>query len=215
MKSDRERWNRRYASEAFSAAEPDEFLVEHAGLLAPGRGLDLACGRGGNALFLAERGFRVDAVDGSFIAVAQLVAEATRRKLAVRGIVADLDDYPLPIGRYDAVVVFYFFDPRLMPSIEACLEAGGLLVYATYNHRHRSIKQEFNPAYLVPPQGLASYFDNLETLVCEEAAGDAGGVSRLIARKPARKPLYGRSYFEILVNPEPVWHGTELQQILW
>jgi len=73
-----------------------------------------------------------------------------------------------------------------MSSIEASLRAGGLLFYATYNYRHKSIKPEFNPAYLVPPQGLVSYFANLEIVVNEESAGDAGSVSRLIARKPAR-----------------------------
>jgi len=187
MKIDRDRWDRRYQSESSSDTAPEEFLVQHAGLLTGGRGLDLACGRGGNALFLAERGFRVDAVDVSFAAVALLMAEAARRELAVRGIVSDLDDYPLPVGQYDAVMVFYFFDPRLMSSIKASLRAGGLLFYATYNHRHRSIKPEFNPAYLAPPQGLASYFASLEILVYEEAAGDAGSVSRLIARKPAVK----------------------------
>lgn len=184
MKSDQERWDRRYGRELSSITAADEFLVHHAGLLTSGRGLDLACGRGGNALFLAERGYRVDAVDISAKAVAQLKSEAQRSGLDVRGIVADLDSYPLPTSCYDVVTVFYFFDPPLMPAIVECLKPGGLLFYATYNHRHRSLKPEFNPDYLVPSHGLVPYFQALEVLVHDEAAGEIGNISRLIGRKP-------------------------------
>ena len=143
MKSDQERWDRRYEREPSSVPAPDDFLVDHAHLLTAGRGLDVACGRGGNALFLAEQGYRVDAVDVSFNAVATLKVEAVKRSLDVRCFVADLDYYPLPTAYYDLVIVFYFFDPKLVPAIISSLRPGGLVVYATYNYRHTSVKPEF------------------------------------------------------------------------
>lgn len=184
MRQDRERWGRKYDSEPAGVSAPDDFLVAHAHLFVGGRGLDLACGRSGNALFLAEHGYRVDAVDISFKALSQVRAEAARRGLPVRGLVADLDDFALPSASYDLVTVFYFFDAALMPAIAACLKPQGLLLYATFNQNHCSLRPEFNPAYLVPAQGLASFFPDLEILLDEPVAGEQGNICRLIARKP-------------------------------
>ena len=69
MKNDREKWDLRYSKESGAFPAPDEFLVAHEEILRSGRALDVACGRGGNALFLAERGYSVDAVDISFQAL--------------------------------------------------------------------------------------------------------------------------------------------------
>ncbi len=132
MKSDRERWEQRYGA-AGGLPDPDPFLVEYVRLLGSGRALDLACGRGANALFLAERGFQVDAADISLKALRVLQWEARQRGADVACIAADLDYFPLPVGLYDLVVVFYFFSELLIQPIKASLKPGGALVYATYN----------------------------------------------------------------------------------
>jgi methylase of polypeptide subunit release factors len=108
LKTDREKWDLRYSKESGAFPAPDEFLVTHEETLKSGRALDVACGRGGNALFLAERCYGVDAVDISFQALYQLQAEAIRRGLDIRCVAADLDWYPLPRDLYDLVIVFYF-----------------------------------------------------------------------------------------------------------
>ncbi len=186
MKHDRERWGRRYENEPASVSAPDELLATHAHLLTGGRGLDVACGRSGNALFLAQHGYRMDVVDISFKAVSDLMTEAAHSGLPVRAFVADLDDYPLPRAAYDLVTVFYFFDVKLMPPIAACLKPRGLLFYATFNQNHRSLKPEFNPDYLVSSQGLAPYFTDLEILLHDVTAGADGNICRLIAQKSPR-----------------------------
>lgn len=183
MKSDREKWDSRYGGEGDSLPPPDAYLVEHAGLLTSGTALDLACGLGANAVFLAHRGYRVDAVDISFVALSRLQALADRLDLHIRTVAADLDSFPLPKAMYDLVIVFYFFAPALMPSIRDCLKQRGLLIYATYNERHRSVKPGFCRDYLVPPDGLAPYFADFDVLAHEESAGEAGNISRLVARK--------------------------------
>ena len=186
MKADREKWDSRYAGEAGSFPAPDEFLIAHEALLKPGRALDVACGRGGNAIFLAERGYSVDAVDISFQALDPLQTEAVRRGLDIRCVVADLDRYPLPGHIYDLAIVFYYFSKPLMRSIKDALKGRGLIFYSTFNERHTCVRPEFNPAYLVSADGLLSYFDDFDLLVYEPAVGEHQNVSRLIARKQVR-----------------------------
>lgn len=184
MKRDQERWERKYATEGLRVPEPDRLLVDHANLLTGGRAMEIACGLGANSLFVADRGYEVDAVDISPSALKVLNGEAKRRGLSVRPVLADLDYFPLPSQLYDLVLAFAFFSPPLMPAIQDALRSGGLLFYATYNHRHTTVHQGFNPQYLVPPGGLAGYFPGLNVLLDEPDAGEAENVSRLIARKP-------------------------------
>jgi len=183
LKRDREKWDQRYSEEQGPPFSPDPWLVEHANLLESGRCLDLACGRGGNSLFVAERGYSVHAIDISLAALLELQNEANRRNLDVQSIVMDLDYCSLPVESYDLVLVFYFFDPRLMDAIRACLKPRGLIIYATYNHRHTSVRPGFNPAYLVPPSGLVPYFPDFEILLSEPYAGESGNITRMLGRK--------------------------------
>lgn len=185
MKSDRVKWDTRYDRSSGDLREPDRLLVDYAHLLVGGRALDAACGRGGNALFAARSGYGVDALDVSFVALTVQAEEARRQGLPVHPAVVDLDDYPIPRDRYDLIMVFYFFASDIMRPLSDALKPGGLLFYATYNHGHLSEKPEFNPDYLVPPGGLKPFFPVLETILDEPEYGDAGDVSRLIARKPA------------------------------
>lgn len=183
MKSDREKWNARYAGRDVDFPAADTFLVEHRHFLAAGRALDLACGMGADSIFLAQNGYAVDALDISIPALSRLHREAQRLSLDIRPAVVDLDYFSLPSRLYDLIAVFYFFSPRLMSSIENALREGGLLFYATYNYRHTSVKPGFCRDYLVPPHGLRPYIPHLRVLVHEEEAGPEKNLARLIARK--------------------------------
>ncbi len=184
VKSDRDRWELKYADQSRSMPEVDRLLIDHQHLLIGGRAMDVACGLGSNALFVAERGYEVDAIDISLSALSEPAREAKRRGLPVRPIVADLDFFPLPIGLYDLVLVFLFFSPSLMQHIEKALRPGGLLFYSTYNFRHTSVRPGFDEKYLVPSGGLSRYFPGLAVVLDEPDAGDAENLSRLIGRKP-------------------------------
>jgi SAM-dependent methyltransferase len=100
----RDDWNRRYAEqELVWSAGPNRFLVSEAGDLPPGRALDLACGEGRNAIWLAERGWQVTAVDFSEVAV----EKGRARSAGVDFAVADLLAYEPEEQAYDLVIVFY------------------------------------------------------------------------------------------------------------
>jgi SAM-dependent methyltransferase len=104
----RDDWNRRYAGEELVwTAQANRFLVAEASALAPGRALDVACGEGRNAIWLAERGWRITGVDFSDIAIEKARGLAVARGVEGEWIAADLLDYrPEPLA-FDLVLVFY------------------------------------------------------------------------------------------------------------
>lgn len=129
---DAEDWNRRYAtSELIWTAQPNRFLVEEVEDLAPGRALDLAAGEGRNAVWLAQRGWAVTAVDFSDVGLAKA------RQLAEHaGVTIEMEcaDATLPVpDTYDLVVVLYLHLPadqrrRAHRNAAAAVVPGGTLL---------------------------------------------------------------------------------------
>ncbi|MGD8377825.1 MAG: class I SAM-dependent methyltransferase [Acidobacteriota bacterium] len=112
---EREDWNRRYGeAELLWTATPNRFLAAEAEALAPGRALDLAAGEGRNAVWLAERGWTVLAVDFSDVAVEKGTRLAAARQVADRidFRVADLRAWEPEVQGFDLVAVLYLQIPR-------------------------------------------------------------------------------------------------------
>jgi SAM-dependent methyltransferase len=104
----REDWDRRYeAVENLWASRPNRFLVAEVEGLAAGRALDLACGEGQNAIWLATRGWDVTGVDFSQAAIAKARGRARQEGVDVRFVCADLVEYEPDEAAYDLVVVLY------------------------------------------------------------------------------------------------------------
>lgn len=130
MVDDRARWNRKYRTGKFDPPdEPAPFLAEVAEVLPAGCALDVATGAGRNALFLAERGYAVDAVDISEEALTIARDRAAERDLDVNWIRADLDEYEFPVSAYDVVTVSFYHALDRLPDIKEALTPGGMLVY--------------------------------------------------------------------------------------
>lgn len=112
---EREDWNERYrTTQLIWTAEPNRFLAEEARGLSPGRALDLAAGEGRNAVWLAERGWTVRAVDFSDVALAKGRQLATERGVAARIDFeeADLRGYEPGERAHDLVAVAYLQIPQ-------------------------------------------------------------------------------------------------------
>lgn len=97
-------WNERYAAHPWSS-EPDANLVELVEPLAPGRALDLGCGTGRNAVWLARQGWRVTGVDASSVGLAQAQSRAQEGATSLTLVEADLLTYQPPALSFDLVVV--------------------------------------------------------------------------------------------------------------
>jgi SAM-dependent methyltransferase len=132
----REDWNARYAAkeELVWTAEPNRCFAGEVGGLEPGRALDVACGEGRNAVWLAERGWQVTAVDFSDVALGKGARLAETRGVEVDWIVADVLEYAPDPGGFDLVVVLYLqlvheqFVRALRHAADALAPGGTLFV---------------------------------------------------------------------------------------
>lgn len=182
MKPDRERWDSRYSGESGDTPSPDLLLIEWGKILTSGRALDLACGRGANSIFMAHRGYWVDALDISFVALRSLMIRVQDEGLPIGCAAVDLDQYPLPVNFYDLITVFYFFSRNLIAPIKSALKRDGLLIYATFNYNHMSLRPDFCHEYLVPPGGLGQFFPDLKRILDMEHTGPSNNISQFVGK---------------------------------
>lgn len=127
---------------------PSRFVTQQLHRLPKGRALDLACGSGRHALYLASHGFEVEAIDRDTENLAKLAATARQRHLAhVTVKQVDLertaDERPeFPPNTYDAIVVCFYLHRPLFPWLIEALKPNGVLLYETFTidnyvrHRH-------------------------------------------------------------------------------
>ena len=106
-------WDERYAEEEFAyGTKPNDFLVEASRHIPKGRVLCLCEGEGRNAVYLAEQGYMVTAVDASAVGMAKAQKFATERNVKIETIVSDLDDYSIPEDTFDGVVSIFCHVPK-------------------------------------------------------------------------------------------------------
>lgn len=182
----REDWNRRYAeSELLWSPTPNRFLVAEVAELPPGRALDLACGEGRNALWLARLGWRVTAVDFSEVAIAKARERARQERLDVDLVCADLVAYEPEREVYDLVLVLYLHVPaperRLMLGKAAlALAPGGtfLLVGHDLSNASEGVGGPSNRALLYTPDDIVAELPDLEIEKAQRALRDVEGEDR-------------------------------------
>jgi tellurite methyltransferase len=115
--------------------DPSRWLTTHRDLLpASGDALDLACGSGRNALWLAEQGYQTLGVDRNGTALDELSQEAARRGLSIRTQAVDLEHGQPFLERdmFDLIVVAHYLHRPLFPVLVRAVRPGGVLVYETF-----------------------------------------------------------------------------------
>jgi SAM-dependent methyltransferase len=165
---------------------PARWLTDHRSLLpASGDALDVACGRGRNALWLAAEGFTVCAVDRDVTAIEALNAEAARARLAVTGKVRDLEsgDPGLGTSSFDLVVVTNYLHRPLFPYLLAAVRPGGILVYETFTSDQARRGRPTNPAFLLESGELRRLVAPLVVLTAREGEAEGRDLASVIARK--------------------------------
>lgn len=195
----REEWDRKYSETGLLwSAEPNRFVVAELAGLPPGRALDLACGEGRNAIWLAELGWRVTAVDFSEIAIAKGRERAARLGLDVDFVCADLLDYEPEPDAFDLVLVLYLQLPADERRLVLARAADALTPGATFllvghdstNLTH-GVGGPSEPSVLYTPDDIVAELGGLEIEKAERVVRDVEGAERpaidalVRARRPA------------------------------
>jgi SAM-dependent methyltransferase len=170
-------WDSRYGQDGFYyGTEPNDFLVEQAGRIpSGGRVLCLAEGEGRNAVYLATKGFRVLAVDGSKVGIEKARKLASSRGVQIETQVADLSEFQFEPGSFDGVVsIWCHLPPPLRSEVHAqsigALKKGGVLILEAYRPKQLEYKTGGPPVpeLMMTREILAHDFAGLDPLVLLE-----------------------------------------------
>ncbi len=171
---DQRTWDEKYLTQdrLWSGAPNGALLVEAAGL-PPGQALDLGCGEGGDALWLAGRGWLVTAVDISRVALERAAAAAGEAKVSWTH--GDITASPPPAATFDLVSALYFPLPRSAPgalrSLIAAVAPGGTLLVVGHDldgAHHHHLDPEFDPDAYYRPDEVAEALDGSWTIQVNE-----------------------------------------------
>jgi len=127
MNRDRRKWNAKHLDRV-GPETPSPLVKRFADEVPRGRALDIAAGRGRHALYLAKKGFEVDAVDISDLGLRFLAG----RHPAVHPVCADLNRFDIAENRYQLIVNIRYLNRRLFPHIIRGLRTGGTLIFETF-----------------------------------------------------------------------------------
>jgi SAM-dependent methyltransferase len=187
-------WDRRYDRQMYVyGKQPVDFLRQMLPQLQRGRALVLAAGEGRNAVFLAQQGFAVTAVDASVKGLEKCQALAAEHGVSVHTVVADLDTFALGEGRWDLITNFYYHDPGLYDRVMEGLKPGGFFILQNFSLMQLATNRfgPKNAAWLVAPNQLTRAFNgwhirHYEDTVVELDEGmhkGPGAVVRLLVEK--------------------------------
>jgi SAM-dependent methyltransferase len=166
---------------------PATWLVSHRALLPPsGRALDVACGHGRHALWLARHGFDTRAIDRNPETQAALDARARAEHLPLAVATADLEAGEVDLGRdaYDVIVVVHYLHRALFPALMAALAPGGVLVYETFTRAQAERGRPTNPAFLLEPGELPRLVAPLEVRAAREGDFEGKLIASVVAVRP-------------------------------
>ena len=172
---DAQAWDDRYRSaQLLWGPGPNRRFAEVVGDLPPGRALDLACGEGRNAIWLAAQGWRVTAVDFSPVALERAARLAADRGVTVDLLHHDVRTWDPPAGAFDLVALLYVHLPsddlrRLHTRAAAAVAPGGTLV--VIGHDRRNIAEGHggpqDPDSLLDPDTVAGQVVSLRVVTAE------------------------------------------------
>lgn len=195
-------WDERYSESEFAyGTEPNEFLVEAIQHIPKGRVLCLCEGEGRNAVYLAEQGYTVTAVDASAVGMAKAQKLAAERGVVIETIVSDLGDYSIEADSFNAVVSIFCHVPKdlrekVHQQVIHGLKQNGVLVLEAYFPKQLEFGTGGPPTaeLMMDLQSLKIELAGLELVHAEEKVRDViegkyhtgqGAVVQVIARKLA------------------------------
>ena len=182
----REDWDRRYAEkDLLWSATPNRFLVAEVSDLVPGRALDLACGEGRNAVWLASLGWQVTAVDFSEVAIAKGKERASQEAVDVDFRACDLLDFEPEAGAFDLVLVLYLQLPaderrQVLAKAASAVAPGGTFFLVGHDLRNlaEGVGGPSDPGVLYTPGDIVAELAGLEVEKAETVLRDVDDADR-------------------------------------
>jgi SAM-dependent methyltransferase len=196
--ADQDKWNARYREGAYAThTHPSALLAEWLPKLklpeTRPRAIDVACGTGRNAIYLAQRGWQVDAVDVSEVALDYLTETATAENLPITCIQTDLEDAAgrsadlFASNRYDLAVMVRYTNLPLIDALKGVLKAGGYLIVEEHLITEADVVGPRNPQFCVAPDALRDAVAGMEIVAYREGiVNDPDGRSAALAQLVAR-----------------------------
>ncbi|WGI17339.1 class I SAM-dependent methyltransferase [Methanonatronarchaeum sp. AMET-Sl] len=194
MNKDREfdesEWNERYKKGRHRREDPSPFLSKKIEKLTTGNALDIACGAGRNSIYLAEKGYQVDAIDLSSEALKIAQKRAREKKVEVNWIHTDVLKYDIESEKYDLITLSYFHikDENQIQKIINGLKKGGYLIWES--HIKADIEIDIGPETdevryergqllsLLKPLTVIEYIEKIEETIQGKRA-----IVKVLARK--------------------------------
>jgi tellurite methyltransferase len=182
-------WEERYKEGAGAADEPHPLVVRYASKLQPGTALDLASGAGRHAIWLAERGWHVTAVDNAPSANEILQRRASEKVAVVNSYIADLEagEFVIEPEAYDLIIDCMYLQRDLFPSIRSGARPGAVVIAIIAMVDDDPQVKPMNSAFLLNPGELRSQFDGWDLLHDFEGkpAGDPHrrNMAEIVARR--------------------------------
>jgi tellurite methyltransferase len=180
-------WDEKYARPTFifgkSAAQ---FLAENYQYIPyEGTVLDMGMGEGRNAVFLAQKGYKVTGIDISSVAVKKAYLLAQEFGVKIKGVVASLPEYKIPPNSFDAIVCFYWVDRSMIEKIKSWLKPGGILIYEAYTTKEKARRKRdpLEDDEYLKEQELLKLFSGMRVLKYEEPLHEKEFRSSIILRK--------------------------------
>ena len=165
------RWDKQHLISP-GAERPADFLREmvesDAWPALRGKALDIACGKGRNAMYLAQRGFAVTALDISSVALEEGRQRAQQRELPIDWRQCDLEASALVSGDFDLIINFNYLQRSLFQSMRQAVRPGGHVIFETYLIDQAAIGHPKNPDYLLQHNELLDSFRGFRVLFYRE-----------------------------------------------
>lgn len=186
-----ESWDDRYSKGKYPTDGPHRLLIGIVKTVEPGTALDLACGAGRNAVFLAQQGWSVTGVDYSEVGIELARAKALGSGLKVDFRIADLEKGGFQIieDHYDLICSFCYLQNDLFERMKKGVRPGGLIISSTLSYA----KNEKPRRFALGLGELRRRFEDFEILHFQESSGDekkdAGGRNRRTSEIIARRPF--------------------------
>ena len=181
-------WEERYAKEGFLfGKEPTDFLKTFVQKLTKGAALDVASGEGRNAVFLAQQGFKVEALDCSAKGIEKAKALSQEKKVSVEFKVQNLDFFLMPLMKYQTIVMAYYKPaPRFFSELKRGLAAGGTVLIEGYTTEHYKKNQQSGLVDLdqcFKPNELLNHLKDLHILYYKEMEEGGSHLVHALAQK--------------------------------